>query len=284
MSTIQNTTGPSRTEVDDRLHLVLSVNRQPVALPVGAVREILMAPKAMAVPGAPNWVRGVIDVRGDVMPLVDLRSRLGMPTQDEDTQALLQLLRDREADHHRWLRELEASVREHRAFTLARDPSKCAFGRWYASYRPENLALQFLWNGFDAPHREIHAFADVVLQAAERGEQELALRQIEEARTGALGRLTTLFAEAAEAVSRTRRELAVVLSRDGAPVALCADAADSVEMLTPAEDSAELVAWAARGRGLVSGLARRTGDDGLLLVLDTDALFASSGSGVTAAA
>lgn len=55
------------------------------ALPVAAVREILDPPRLSRLPGAPEHVLGLIDVRGASVAVVDLRLLLGQPPR-EDTQ------------------------------------------------------------------------------------------------------------------------------------------------------------------------------------------------------
>ncbi len=47
---------------------------------VMAVREIRGWAAPTPLPGAPPYVRGVINLRGAVLPIVDLASRLGMPS------------------------------------------------------------------------------------------------------------------------------------------------------------------------------------------------------------
>ncbi len=47
------------------------------ALPVDAVREVLRVDTITAVPHTPSFVRGVANMRGRVLPVVDLRVRLG---------------------------------------------------------------------------------------------------------------------------------------------------------------------------------------------------------------
>jgi purine-binding chemotaxis protein CheW len=49
------------------------------AFPVEAVQEILRVGTITRVPDAPDPVRGIINVRGRVVPVVDLRVRLGLP-------------------------------------------------------------------------------------------------------------------------------------------------------------------------------------------------------------
>jgi purine-binding chemotaxis protein CheW len=47
-------------------------------LPVAAVAEILPAAAVTALPGAPPVVLGALDVRGEVLPVVSLRRKLGL--------------------------------------------------------------------------------------------------------------------------------------------------------------------------------------------------------------
>lgn len=52
------------------------------ALPVRQVQEILRVTELTRVPHAPYPVRGVTNMRGYVLPVVDLRMRLGLPEQE----------------------------------------------------------------------------------------------------------------------------------------------------------------------------------------------------------
>jgi purine-binding chemotaxis protein CheW len=46
-----------------------------------AVAEILAAVAVRPLPGQPRYIAGVIDVRGTVVPLLDLRVRFGLPSR-----------------------------------------------------------------------------------------------------------------------------------------------------------------------------------------------------------
>jgi purine-binding chemotaxis protein CheW len=54
------------------------VNGGAFAIDLRRVREILRPARITAVPKAPAYVEGVIDLRGAVIPVVDLRKRLGV--------------------------------------------------------------------------------------------------------------------------------------------------------------------------------------------------------------
>ena len=66
--------------------VMLGLGGEIFALEAGIVREILDPVPVTEVPGARRFIRGVINVRGKVVPLADLRLCFGMeptpPTQD----------------------------------------------------------------------------------------------------------------------------------------------------------------------------------------------------------
>jgi len=52
------------------------------AIPVTLVREILDYSEAFHIPNAPVWLQGITEVRGQGVPTVDLRARLGLATAE----------------------------------------------------------------------------------------------------------------------------------------------------------------------------------------------------------
>ena len=53
------------------------VGQQSYALPISDVREIVRLPEITAVPQSPAHVAGVMNLRGRILPVVDLRKRFG---------------------------------------------------------------------------------------------------------------------------------------------------------------------------------------------------------------
>ena len=58
---------------------------------IAVVHEIVMLGETTRVPGAPNYVRGLINLRSEVIPVVDMRRRFGMPDQSptEETRVVV---------------------------------------------------------------------------------------------------------------------------------------------------------------------------------------------------
>ena len=62
--------------------LTVRIGGEVFAIPAGMVREILDVGRATPVPTAPAFVCNLINVRGRVVPLADLRLRFGMPAAE----------------------------------------------------------------------------------------------------------------------------------------------------------------------------------------------------------
>jgi purine-binding chemotaxis protein CheW len=60
--------------------LLCRIERGVFALPIDQVQEVLRVDRVTRVPHAPHPVRGVTNLRGHVLPVVDLRVRLGLDT------------------------------------------------------------------------------------------------------------------------------------------------------------------------------------------------------------
>jgi purine-binding chemotaxis protein CheW len=89
-----------RPEADEVRHewetwVTCRVDRELFGLPVTQVQEILRVSALTRVPHAPFPVRGVTNLRGYVLPVVDLRLRLGLPAVDPGPQARVMVVQTR---------------------------------------------------------------------------------------------------------------------------------------------------------------------------------------------
>ena len=70
------------SDVDTARILTVGLGGEVFAIPAGIVREIVDVGRVTPVPTAPAFVRNLINVRGRVVPLADLRLRFGMPAAE----------------------------------------------------------------------------------------------------------------------------------------------------------------------------------------------------------
>src|SRR5260370_38708551 len=53
------------------------IGNETYGVRIAAVREIVRVPEITTVPSAPDLIEGVINLRGKIIPLMDLRNRFG---------------------------------------------------------------------------------------------------------------------------------------------------------------------------------------------------------------
>ena len=78
------------------------------AIAASAVVEILAAVATTPVPGQPDYVAGVINLRGTIVPVLDLRVRFGLPARPMQLADQLIVIRARGRLLALWIDEVEA--------------------------------------------------------------------------------------------------------------------------------------------------------------------------------
>ena len=61
--------------------VVFSLGAEEYALPITQVQEIIRYTEPRGVASEAPWIRGVISLRGKIVPVTDLGARLGLPTE-----------------------------------------------------------------------------------------------------------------------------------------------------------------------------------------------------------
>lgn len=72
-----------QTTADKSTYLTFGLGEELFALKVNNVREVLDIGEVTRVPRMPDFMRGVINLRGSVVPVVDMRKRLGMDAVED---------------------------------------------------------------------------------------------------------------------------------------------------------------------------------------------------------
>ena len=81
---ISNKAG-NRAASDELLQLVsFTIGEEEFGVDILKVQEINRMPEVTRVPNAPEYVDGVINLRGKVIPIIDLRRRFGLERKEKD--------------------------------------------------------------------------------------------------------------------------------------------------------------------------------------------------------
>ena len=70
-------------------YLTFALGDEEYGLEILKVREIIAMMEITAVPRTPDFVRGVINLRGKVIPVFDLRLKFGMPAVEATNQTCI---------------------------------------------------------------------------------------------------------------------------------------------------------------------------------------------------
>ena len=60
-------------------HLTFTLGKEVFALDITSVREVLELTPITKIPRTPDFMRGVINLRGHAVPVMDMRQKFGMP-------------------------------------------------------------------------------------------------------------------------------------------------------------------------------------------------------------
>ncbi|MED1920146.1 chemotaxis protein CheW [Bacillus velezensis] len=78
--------------------IVFMINGKEYAISVSQVKSIEKWQKPTRVPGVESYIRGVINLRGVITPVLDLRKRLNQPEQDITEETRIIIISYRDAD------------------------------------------------------------------------------------------------------------------------------------------------------------------------------------------
>jgi purine-binding chemotaxis protein CheW len=80
------------------LHVLFKVGDAEYVLPSAEVQELETFTGATRIPGAARHVAGLVQIRGKVIPVIDLRTRFGLPPIERtlDSRVIVVTERDRE--------------------------------------------------------------------------------------------------------------------------------------------------------------------------------------------
>jgi purine-binding chemotaxis protein CheW len=77
-------------------HIVgFQVGRETYGIPITALHEIVRVPEITVVPDAPDYLEGVINLRGKIVSVVDLRKRFGQPSAAIDRHSRILVVEHR---------------------------------------------------------------------------------------------------------------------------------------------------------------------------------------------
>lgn len=76
----------------DDMYLTFAVGEEDYGVVISVVTEIVGMQRIMGIPDMPHYIKGVINLRGKVIPLMDVRLRFAMPERPYDERTVVIVL------------------------------------------------------------------------------------------------------------------------------------------------------------------------------------------------
>lgn len=77
-------------KLNDERYLCFSLGTEEYAMPLLDVREVIGVPEVTPIPNSPSYFLGIMNLRGQVISVMDLRKKLSVqPSQDAETSVII---------------------------------------------------------------------------------------------------------------------------------------------------------------------------------------------------
>jgi chemotaxis signal transduction protein len=251
--------------------LVFKVKERLFAVNSENASSIVQIPKLVEpVPGSPAQMRGIINLRGSIIPLIDLRMVFGMTTMEQEYNGFKDMLEARKQDHLNWVNELKRCINTGEEFKLTTDPHKCAFGRWYDSYKTEVQSVKYHLNKIDEPHKRLHQAAEEVLKCEQKCDEckrsECLKTIMDRVSDELVPRIVSLLDEAKEVFRQQYHEMVIILDNGQQLVGIIVDEVVAVENLEKIAEQTDLANF--QNSQYIEGVSQRQGSEALVILLN----------------
>ncbi|MGB4439918.1 MAG: chemotaxis protein CheW [Sedimentibacter sp.] len=236
---------------------------------------VMLSENVTKIPNVPDYMMGLIHLRGNVIPLVDLRLLFNIKSVQEEYDEFTKMIDDRKQDHIHWVDEFEHSIDNEEEFKLTTDPHKCALGKWYDNYTTDVETIKFQLKKLDEPHKKIHQAALDVQNCpkdCENCNREKCLKTIlKETKEKNMPYLLGLLDQVKELFKLHFKEMVIVFEDDNSFMGILVDEVLSVENITPFEETEEIKKMCKDG--YVKGVAKGHKNNDVLLILDKEKIM-----------
>lgn len=232
------------------LYLSFTISGNVYAVPVKHIEESIQLTAITRIPRMPDYVLGVMNLRGKIIPVYDARIRMGITSNFEERNELKNLLKKREQEHVNWVHTLEEEVREGKPVSVEKDPCLCNFGKWYRPFLDEliekqkqtgnidNVLLGVL-KKFDKPHKEIHSLAEKADTLLKSGKTEQAIEVIEQGKL-ILERLQKLFKQFYQVIDeQSMRDIIIIVNKNDRQFGITVDAINTTVQINELQELKE---------------------------------------------
>jgi purine-binding chemotaxis protein CheW len=78
-----------KTELNEIQTIIFALGNEEFAIDISRIQSIIKIPEITKIPNSPNTIRGMIDLRGQIIVIVDLRLKFGFQAKEDDNNTTI---------------------------------------------------------------------------------------------------------------------------------------------------------------------------------------------------
>lgn len=226
--------------------LIFEIQNTLYAIGCSKIQSIIMMQEEgerSELPDSPQYIRSITKVRGNIVPVLDLRELYGLLSVEKEYEVFKDQMDKRKQEHIHWVSELERCVRADETFTLATDPHQCAFGKWLYNHESDHSSVNFVLNKIREPHRKLHETAFEVLSCAQQHDQcakEKCLKiQLAEVKEELMPKILNTLDQVKEVFIHSYQEKMIILEDGNRRIGVVVDDVKAIDEITLAQGQEE---------------------------------------------
>ncbi len=78
-----------KTEAGERIQLIIfKLGKEEYAMNIDQIKEVVLTPKIAKVPQTADYIKGVANIRGNIIAIMDLEERFGLTSGDQSNEVI----------------------------------------------------------------------------------------------------------------------------------------------------------------------------------------------------
>jgi purine-binding chemotaxis protein CheW len=130
-----------KTVTDEEQLVSFRVGGDEYAFDIKRVSEILKVMDITAVPNVPEYVLGMFTIRNHLLPILDMRGLLGLPSLISERHDMLDKARE---DESKWAEAVRHAIEANSRFTGVLVAKESGFGKWLEGYNTASVEVEGL--------------------------------------------------------------------------------------------------------------------------------------------
>ncbi|MBW1705050.1 MAG: chemotaxis protein CheW [Deltaproteobacteria bacterium] len=260
---------------DEEQLVTFQVAKEEYAFGIEVVREILRVEAITVVPNVPEYVKGLFTVRNKLIPVLDLRTMLGISSLVSERLAFLDRMIE---DHQDWTRTLKNALFSSASFMGVTNLRKSLFGKWSEDYKTSITEVEGILKRLKHDYGILYHRATEVIDLSASGRED-AVSLFEKEIEPLAGTITRTFGQLKETIAEkiTEDQRVLIVEAGAMQIGFLVDSVSEV-LRIPTSTIDDTPYAASSGKKELKGVAKLNEGKRLVMIMDESSLVSQEES------